>query len=153
MPEKSHPRPFSARVGGVFMSAQKTEHYQLHQWEPGDSVLRREFNENFAKIDTAARIVVGTYVGDGAESRHIELGFQPRAVLVANDHGQMSAYNTAACGGLTVPGLTLYQQGNAPVMKIDETGFTVYRKLADVGSAYMVRANWPDQTFIYLALR
>ena len=135
------------------MSSQKTEHYQLHQWSLSDEFRTAEVNENFQLLDTAARVVVGTYVGDGAESRHIELGFQPLAVLVANDHGQMSAYNTAACGGLTVPGLTLYQQGNAPVMEIDGTGFTVYRKLADVGTAYMVRANYPDQTFVYLALR
>lgn len=37
------------------MSTNKTEHLQLHQWESGDAVLRREFNENFAKLDSAAK--------------------------------------------------------------------------------------------------
>ena len=30
-----------------------TAHYQLHQWEPEDSFLRTDFNEDFAKIDGA----------------------------------------------------------------------------------------------------
>ena len=30
-----------------------TEHYGLHQWEPGDSFLRTDFNEDFWKIDAA----------------------------------------------------------------------------------------------------
>ncbi len=33
------------------MSTNKSEHLQLHLWEPGDSVLRTEFNENWEKID------------------------------------------------------------------------------------------------------
>ena len=30
-----------------------TKHYQLHQWEPGDAVLRTDFNEDFARLDAA----------------------------------------------------------------------------------------------------
>ena len=33
------------------MSTNKSEHLQLHLWEPGDSVLRTEFNENWEKLD------------------------------------------------------------------------------------------------------
>ena len=35
------------------MSTNKTPNYNLHAWEPGDDFLRREFNENFAALDTA----------------------------------------------------------------------------------------------------
>ena len=35
------------------MATNHTEHYQLNQWEPGDKVLRTEFNEDNAKIDGA----------------------------------------------------------------------------------------------------
>ena len=47
--------------------AKYTEHYRLHQWEPEDSFLRMDFNEDFAKIDSAIAArgnclqVVGTY--------------------------------------------------------------------------------------------
>ena len=36
------------------MSTNKSEHLQLHLWEPGDSVLRTEFNENWEKLDASA---------------------------------------------------------------------------------------------------
>ena len=31
--------------------ANYTEHYQLHQWEPGDSFLRTDFNGDFSTLD------------------------------------------------------------------------------------------------------
>lgn len=34
------------------MSTNQTPHYALHQWEPEDSFLREEFNENFETLDT-----------------------------------------------------------------------------------------------------
>ena len=81
-----------------------TAHYQLHQWEPEDSFLRTDFNEDFAKIDGAlggkaeqsavdtlaeqvagkSVLVTGSYTGDGEASRTIELGFSPKAVLLAS---------------------------------------------------------------------
>ena len=73
------------------MSTKKTKNYQLHQWEATDDFLRTEFNENFGKLDEAARVVVGTYAGDNAESRTISLGFTPQAVLVVSDEGQMGS--------------------------------------------------------------
>lgn len=53
------------------MSTNKTTNYQLNQWEPGDQVLREEFNSDNAKIDAAlagkgnCQLVHGTYVGTG----------------------------------------------------------------------------------------
>lgn len=53
------------------MSTNKTTNYQLNQWEPGDQVLREEFNSDNAKIDAAlagkgnCHLVHGTYVGTG----------------------------------------------------------------------------------------
>ena len=35
------------------MSSGKTEHYQLHLWNPEDSFVRVEFNENNQKVDAA----------------------------------------------------------------------------------------------------
>ena len=68
--------------------ASYTEHYQLHQWEPGDAFLRTDFNENLEKIDTALgglsieRIAHGSYVGDGTNDRTIQLPFKPEFVIV-----------------------------------------------------------------------
>ena len=35
--------------------ASYTTNYQLHQWVPGDSFLRTDFNTDFQKIDAAIK--------------------------------------------------------------------------------------------------
>lgn len=70
--------------------AKLTDHYQLHQWEAGDSFLREDFNEDFQKVDTAIAgkpsAVVGSYVGAGGHGTSkpnvLTLGFRPRLVVV-----------------------------------------------------------------------
>ena len=103
--------------------ANYTEHYQLHQWEPEDSFLRTDFNEDFAKIDGAlggkaeqsavdtlaeqvagkSELVTGSYTGDGEASRTIELGFSPKAVLLASGSGPIN-YTSSRYGGLALEG-------------------------------------------------
>ena len=89
------------------MSTNQTQRYNLHLWEPGDDFLREEFNANFAALDGAVGgkcgLVMGTYTGDGAESRFIDLGFTPRAVILCNEYGVMSdgAYSS---GGVALEG-------------------------------------------------
>ena len=72
--------------------AQYTPHYGLHQWEPEDSFLREDFNQDLARIDTALEelqeaaaeksvLVYGSYRGNNG-TQIIELGFRPRALLV-----------------------------------------------------------------------
>ena len=53
------------------MSTKRTENYQLHAWEPGDDFLLAEINENFARLDTATRVVTGTYTGDGTAQQTV----------------------------------------------------------------------------------
>ena len=77
--------------------ASYTEHYQLHQWEPGDAFLRTDFNEDLEKIDTALgalsveRIAHGSYVGDGTNDRTIQLPFAPEFVIVFGHYQNTSA--------------------------------------------------------------
>lgn len=74
------------------MSTNKTEHYALHAWEPGDDFLRTEFNENFAAVDAVLgempankklKLVTGTYTGDGKVNQTISLAFAPKVMIVA----------------------------------------------------------------------
>jgi len=66
----------------------KTEHLGLHQWEPEDSFLRTDFNEDFAKIDAAVgllqnSLVYGTFkIASGQQALDIDLGFRPRLVVL-----------------------------------------------------------------------
>ena len=72
--------------------ANYTEHYQLHQWEPGDAFLRTDFNEDLEKIDAAledkgnCRIATGSYAGTGeygnSHPNTIQLPFPAQIVLL-----------------------------------------------------------------------
>lgn len=108
------------------MSTNRTENYQLHAWGPEDEESLAEINENFAKLDGAARVVAGSYTGNKEESQTIELGFTPTAVLVVNHEGKMgySSGTTAVYGGLALPGRNLY----ADLLEITEGGFIARTK-------------------------
>jgi len=70
----------------------KTEHLGLHQWEPEDSFLRTDFNEDFARIDAGvgalqafvqARSVTGSFTGTYNAPVAVDVGFRPRLVVYA----------------------------------------------------------------------
>lgn len=135
------------------MSSNKTTNYRLHRWEAVDDFLREEFNENFSMLDDAARVVYGTYTGDGARSKFIDLGFTPKAVLVVNQEGQMSTgYNMH--GGLALPDSPAYHKsgnGQGPIVTIEEGGFQVYT--IKISSSYDIYSNQNGGIFHYLSLR
>jgi len=120
------------------MSSEKTTFYGLHRWQKDDDFLREEFNENFAILDDKIlRVVTGSYTCDGVDGRLIDLGFQPKAVLVFGDHGLMwrSGSKTEYCGGATIPGINIhiyYNNQYRPNLKIVDTGFMVYNSGASM---------------------
>ena len=75
--------------------ANYTAHYHLHQWEPEDSFLRRDFNEDFQKIDAGlagrgdCSLLFGSYVGTGtcgpSEPTVLTLGIPAKARCIGND--------------------------------------------------------------------
>lgn len=110
------------------MSTNKTPNYNLHAWTPEDDFLRAEINENFAKLDTALSVlprkleaVVGFYVGNGEENRHIELGRRPFAVHVEMSNGIRGGNEYSTLGGLAFG-----ESGIGRYLTIDDTGFTLY---------------------------
>lgn len=101
--------------------ANYTEHYQLHQWEPEDSFLRTDFNEDFAKLTGAGRegrTVCGGWrragcreiragngelYRDGEASRTIELGFPQGRYCAGLGSGPIN-YTSSRYGGLALEG-------------------------------------------------
>ena len=79
------------------MASSQTSNYKLNQWAASDKFLRTEFNSDNSKIDAALKalasrdtaldgakceLVMGSYTGDGTDSREIALGFRPSMVLI-----------------------------------------------------------------------
>ena len=82
------------------------------------------------KLASMPCLVTGTYTGDGAESRLISLGFQPKALLVMTDEGYSARpYTDDYYGGLALPGKpvclkTVY--GTDYILTVESQGFRVY---------------------------
>ena len=98
-----------------------------------------------------APTVIGTYVGDDAETQNIELGFQPRAVLVVSSDA-MTGYQTGSWpvihGGLALPGKPV-TSGGSTAMELTDTGFAVHKVS---GNGY-IRINNSGLTRYYIAFR
>ena len=133
-----------------------TANYGLHQWVPEDVFVRTDFNEDLAKIDTAlgnmsnakAELVIGTYVGDGAASRTINLGFQPKALLLENNMGERKTWGFRnVSGGFAMPGQPLMNSARSKaVLSITGTSFQVLYEEE-------VFLNTNGVTYIYIAVQ
>ena len=105
------------------MATNHTTNYQLNLWEPTDSFLREEFNENFQKLDVAAgtipKIAVGTYTGNGSRNsfRTITLGFEPKMVMIL-ESGTFSTNK----GAIAVKGFDVKVDSSVG-LKLTSTGF------------------------------
>lgn len=96
--------------------ANYTAHYHLHQWEPEDSFLRRDFNEDFQKIDAGlagrgdCSLLFGSYVGTGtcgpSEPTVLTLGIPAKALWVScgSRHAVFLRGNTQAVNFSTSDG-------------------------------------------------
>ena len=66
------------------------------------------------QIAAKCEVVFGTYTGDGAASQTITLGFQPKALIVALNSGQISS-NAHSAGGIifaeSVSGIKIVENG------------------------------------------
>lgn len=95
--------------------------------------------------------VTGTYVGDGAETQTIDLGFQPRAVLVTDEAGAMSNHSGShptVYGGLALLGKPV-KSDSVTAIELTATGFAV-RSYSSYG---YVSVNGSGDTFYYIAFR
>ena len=136
-----------------------TTNYQLHQWEATDDFLRTDFNEDFAKIDAAIRsaletgqakpeVVTGSYTGNNAEYREIDLGFRPKAVILfCREYDSVMAYE-----GRPRPSHT----GDKTMLTTTDNGFQVYYGYYRSGLTdydYRPVTNKSGEEYRYLAVK
>ena len=136
-----------------------TTNYQLHQWEASDDFLRTDFNEDFAKIDAAIRsavetaqakpeVIAGSYSGNNAEYREIDLGFRPKAVILfCREYDSVMAYEGRP---------RLSHTGDKTMLTTTDNGFQVYygyyrSGLNDID--YRPVTNKSGEEYRYLAVK
>ena len=144
------------------MSTNKTQHYHLNQWEAEDKVLRAEFNQDNAKLDSALAQAAQERGGRRSPNpQNVPLGFAPKAVLTMTQSGLMYSPNSSGYmfGGLALPGHSAshrYRRSISspyeyyPGVEVTDTGFTVYE--TRIGEYAGVSCNSADTTYHYLAI-
>ena len=166
----TRPLDYRAKLkqGGILlMATNHTEYYELNQWLSTDQVLRTDFNADNAKMDAALsemtanipKIVMGTYTGDGTESRTISLPFTPKAVFVCTQWGETGFSEPGhycGYGGLALDGyparISYTATGTTTVtefISITETGFQVVCLEARGANAY---SNYLNEVYHYIAI-
>ena len=157
------------------MPSSQTPNYNLNQWSRDDRVLMEDFNADNAKIDAALgekadksavaelnaqvgqvelsmpRVVFGTYTGDGAASKHIELGFPPKALLLFCQNGRTSY---CVSYGMAYGGLALEGHSSSPTLALAELSGGRVLPLLDpsaspVGEAFLFLSppSWGESSF------
>lgn len=95
-----------------------------------------------------AELVVGSYAGDGAETREINLGFSPKAVLLEVSMGGRTNMG-AIFGGMALPSLSLGYPGKTVAMQVTPNGFQVgYTTEPDD-----IYTNRSDYSYYYAAVK
>lgn len=107
------------------------------------STLSSSLTGKINSVAAAKEVVTGHYAGDNTSSRDINLGFQPRAVLLEIRTGKR-ADNGDVYGGLALPDVSLAAAKNG--LTITASGFRVY---FDAGYVY---TNQTGNTYLYLAV-
>ena len=99
----------------------------------------------FAAAAVNRGIVVGSYDGDGASTRNINLGFKPRAVIVYN----ANLFSSWQYGGIATVSVPATSGGNLniTVLQVVTNGFQVY------ASSNAAKTNNTGQKYSYIAIR
>ena len=124
-----------------------TENYHLPQWEVTDRIMRVDFNEAMANIDSGITDVVksfsaGIYWGTD-EPQKIVTGFRPRFILVHTYKSpSQSTEDFTALSAILTPAL------DYRFVTFEDDGFTV----KGTALSYPL-VNRINQTYAYIAFR
>ena len=144
----------SAQLAAAVGRVSDLESSRATKAELGELADQVEENENAIQQLTAdlTKITFGFYAGDGADTRMIQLGFSPKAVLLVAGWGAMGYYANAYqyAGGLALPGhpATTNHHG-LEYLSLTSSGFQVDQSISDYQDS--VHINDEDMIYYYIA--
>lgn len=98
-------------------------------------------NSLIGTLEDRVEVTMGQYVGTGAATRAVNLGFYPRAVLVEAQHGMRDG----GYGGLSFRGAAC--KNGDYLIEVTSTGFSVHTSGANI------QTNNKDLLYLYLAFQ
>lgn len=130
-----------AMSGAISMSGHKIANLAAPA-APTDAANKQYVDEQVG----SSRVVMGTYIGDGAPSQTIQLGFTPKAVLVCQNGILSRGLQSHYAEGLALDGYPA-AEGNSNVVSVVEGGFQVFD---GTKANYNGRTNVASQKYYYL---
>lgn len=144
------------------MASGQTTNFGLNQWAAEDKVVRQDFNQDNAKIDTALgqlktsviQTAVGSYVGNGLcgseNPNHLEFDFAPKlVVLVVNTYSTLKTGTVLVAGQTISAGIgTSYSSGSCLNLTVTWAGNGVTWYAGDEER----QLNEADTTYFYFAI-
>ena len=127
--------------GAISMSGHKIANLASPA-DPTDAANKQYVDEQVG----SSRVVMGTYIGDGAPSQTIQLGFTPKAVLVCQNGILSRGLQSHYAEGLALDGYPA-AEGNSNVVSVVEGGFQVFD---GTKANYNGRTNVASQKYYYL---
>lgn len=127
--------------GAISMSGHKIANLAAPA-DPTDAANKQYVDEQVG----SSRVVMGTYIGDGAPSQTIQLGFTPKAVLVCQNGILSRGLQSHYAEGLALDGYPA-AEGNSNVVSVVEGGFQVFD---GTKANYNGRTNVASQKYYYL---
>lgn len=157
--------PHGITANGIGAAA-KAHYHSANQINSGTLPVARGGTGSTSMAALAGKVaayfcvpIIGSYTGDGTQGREIELGFQPKAVLLFDANGNTNDDVNGYAGGLALPGLAVSAgigsvtydatwSDSYSVLMITENGFKVnYYSNRKVGS------NVDGMTYRYIAFK
>lgn len=140
-----------------------TQNYHLPQWDEDDRIMRTDFNNAMAAIESGMvgnrdatqnaqntadealkrPYATGTYIGNEAMVT-VHLGFRPSFVIISGmeagrDQGMYTPYFAMTAGGVL-----------SPKVEFTDDGFTVQH---DYSTGAFPRLSWPEHIYDYIAFK
>ena len=129
---------------------EQTAYYKLNLPSGEDYFNIAHQNENMERLDTAlaARIGVGSFVGNGERERHISLSRAPSFVLLLREGSRIQS-DGARLGGLAVK-YAPATAGDVAYLTLTDTGFSLTHLPDTFDGENSTHANSDGVTYLYL---
>ena len=131
----------------------KTQNYNLNKPEATDPLRLADFNQNSDILDaalknlSAERVITGSYTGDGASERIIDLPFTPKVVFLFLRFGNNGAYTNVY---ILTDSLQFYFSSDGSIGFATGSGYELLENGLKLKSS---SANYKDMTNHYIAIR
>lgn len=132
-----------------FTTIENSVSTEVQARQTADSNLQKQINTHTTQIAAKCEIVCGSYTGNGATTRTINLGRTPKGIFVISTQSYLFHANARAImGGFAIPNSPVYYPTtNDKGLEVVSNGFKVYYNQTSISQ----QTNTSDHVYNYIA--